>query len=180
MVGNHGRRALVVDHEAEVRLVEAHPESGRCHQCLDAVVEQCLLQLLPAFSRLSRAGLHVDPARLEPLRHPVRVADGQRIDDSVAGKQGNLLREPREALRLSGQPYGLKPERRAMEIASQHAQVRAEHDAKVRHDPVIRGRRRGEQPQVPGQRTGDSLNEAIVGPDVVPPVRDAMGLVDDQ
>lgn len=99
-----------MDHEAEIRLVEAHSESKRRHERLHLVVQQRPFQMLAVISGLPRVGFRLDPPRLEPFRHLVRVTDGERVDDPVAGEEGDLLGEPREALRLLGQPYRLKPE----------------------------------------------------------------------
>ena len=181
LVVRHDRaRCLVVDHEAEIRFVEAHPERGRRRQCLHAVLEQRLFKSLAPFSRLSGVGFHRQPLRPEPFRHPIRIPDGERVDDPAAGQSGKLLRKPRQPLRLAGQSYRLEHERRPVEIAPEHLQVRAEHRGEIAHHPIVRGRGGREKPEVRRKGACDPLDQPVVGPEVVAPVRDAVGFVDDE
>ena len=117
---------------------------------------------------------------MPPAGHLVRVAFSERIDDSVAGHAGNLFRKPRQPLRLPGQPYCLKQERRTAEIPARHLQVGAEHRAEVVHHPVVRSGGRRKQSEIPRQRAGNTLDQPVVRSEIVAPIGDAVGLVDDE
>ena len=114
---------------------------------------------------------------MEPFRHLVRVTDGECVDDPVAGEERDLLREPREALRLLGQTYRLKHERGAIEISTLHFQIGPEHVAKVFQYPIVCGRGRSKEPKVRRQGAGNTFNQPVVRPEVVSPIRDAVRLV---
>ena len=73
-----------MDHEGQIRLVEAHAQRRRRDQRLHPVLQQGLLQVGPALARLARVGGHVQAARPKPLRHLYRIAHRQRVDDPVA------------------------------------------------------------------------------------------------
>ena len=94
----------------------------------------------------------------------------------MAGQQGHLFREPCQALGLPRQPYRLKLEGWPVGITLLDFQIGTKHIAEIVHDPLVRGRGRGrgrrEQSEIRWQVTGDSFNQALVGPEVVPPIRD--------
>jgi hypothetical protein len=75
-----------VDDEAEIGLVEAHPEGDRRDQRLHLVADQRVLEHL-AVGRGHRAavGTGVDAAGLEPQSDPLRVGDREAVDDPAAG-----------------------------------------------------------------------------------------------
>ena len=120
VVRDRGPGSLEVDHEAEIRLVEAHPERRGGDQGLEIVVEQGLLQLGPLRSGLAGIRFDLDAASLKPLRNPLGVTHGQRVDDPVALDTGDVRREPGETLCLRGQANGLELERRPVQVATHH------------------------------------------------------------
>ena len=74
-----------MDDEAEIGLVESHPQRRRRHQSLDPVGEQVGFELF-ALSRVRRAGVGGDVmAQVFEQRGQVAGAgDGQRVDDAGA------------------------------------------------------------------------------------------------
>ena len=104
VVGDRRARALVVDDEAEVGLVEAHPEGDRRDQRLEPVREQVLLERLALLGGdVGAVRTGVDAAALEPARDPLGVGDREAVDDPGAGHRREVLGEPGEALRLVAQ-----------------------------------------------------------------------------
>ena len=180
VIGHRRPGRLIVDDEAEVGLVETHAERGRGHERLDAVFDQRPLQRLAPLSRLPRVGSDLQSPRPQPFGHPDGVADRQRIDDPAAGQPGQPFGEPGHALGLRGQADCLERERRAVEIAAQHRQVRAERRAEIVGHAVVRGRGRRQQAEVRREVADDAFDQAIVGPEIVPPVGDAMRFVHHQ
>jgi hypothetical protein len=110
VVGDRAPRSLVVDDEPQVRLVEAHAERDRRDERLDLARDQGVLEGL-ALRRceLRVVGAGIDAARPQPGRDPLRVGDGQAVDDAAAGQVRDVLREPRKAFRLVGEGDGLQP-----------------------------------------------------------------------
>jgi hypothetical protein len=86
--------------------------------------------------------------------------------------------QPSEALGGVELEHG-QVQRRAVEIAAQDHRVRPQLLCDVGDHPVVGGGRAGEDRHVaePGQDVADA---AVVGPEVVAPVGDAVRLVDDQ
>ena len=117
---------------------------------------------------------------MEPLGHLDRIADGERVDDAVAGQAGNLLGQPRETLRLSRQSHRLEHERGTVEIALHYLQVGPQHGSEILHHSIVCGRGRSKQPETCGKRAGNPLDQAVMRPEVVPPIRDAVRFVDDE
>jgi hypothetical protein len=85
VVGHRGPGRLVVEHEAEVGLVEAHPEGRGGHERLHLVRDQGVLELLPALRlRLAAVGVRVDPLRARERGDPGGVGDREHVDHTGA------------------------------------------------------------------------------------------------
>ncbi len=145
-----------------------------------AIVKKCLFEFGSSIARLARVGLDCESAGLEPLGDQSRVANRQRVDDAVSGQRGHLGRQPRQPLGLIRHPNGLQPERRPVQITPGYFERRPEHGLEIGHHPVVRRGGCGQETEVLGQGPGDAFQQAIVGPKVVTPIRNAMGLVDYQ
>ena len=99
------RRRLVVHDEPEIRLVIAHAESRGGDQRLDLVSQQPIFEMLAIgvriFELLVRHVAVVGPGLnsmlLKPSRDLVRIAPGQRTDDSGSGQGIHVIGQPREA-----------------------------------------------------------------------------------
>ena len=183
VVGDRAARALEVDDEAEVGLVVAHPQRARGDDALDLVGEQLPLDLDPLVGLdLARVGLALDPLRVEPVGDVERVPDRQAVDDPAAGQLRDPLRHPRHPLGLARQVADLEPQARAVEAAADRDQVlpRAELLLDVGDHPVVGRRRRAEHRGGLGQALDQPGDPPVVGAEVVAPVADAVGLVDDE
>ena len=178
VVGHHGTGGLVMDDEGEVRFVEAHPQGRGRHQRLHLVVEQGLLQLSPARSRLARIGLDLKPARPKPRRHRAGVTNCQRVDDAAPRQLRQPFRQPGEPLGLARKSYGLQRQRRPGQIAAGNREAGPEDFHQIVHDAVVRGRGRRQQAKVGREVVDDAFDQTVVRPEVVAPIRDAVRLVD--
>ena len=181
VVGDRRARPLVVDDPAEVRLVEAHPERDRRDERLHLTGDQRVLEPLALLGRERRVvGTGVDATRAQPGGDPLRVGDGQAIDDAAAGQVRDVLREPRQPLGLVGERDRPEPERRPCQRAADDPDALPELLGHVRDDPVVGRRRRREDRDRRREAAQDPPDPPVVGPEVVAPVADAVRLVDDE
>ena len=119
----------------------------------------------------------------EPLGDQVGVALGERVDDARALEPRQPGGEPGEPLGLPGQLDDLEaqagaPERPAVGAQRRGGVAGAQLRLDVGDHAVVGGRGRAEHGDAVGQPL-EHLGEApVVGPEVVPPVGDAVRLVD--
>ena len=181
VVRDHRAGRLVVDDEPEVRLVVAHAERAGGHDRLEVVAQQLLLDLDPAFALdLAAVGLGGDAPVRQPVGDDLRVALGERVHDPGARELRQVRREPGQPVGLAGQLHHLEAQARAAERAAVRLDGRAELLLDVGDHPIVGGRGRAEHRDTVGQPF-DHLSEApVIGPEVMPPVADAVRLVDDQ
>ncbi len=178
-----GRRAEVHD-EAEVRLVEPHAQRAGGHQRLDPVRQQVRLRGQPLL-RIGLAGVGRDrePALAQELRDLLRGGDGERVHDPGARQLRQVRGEPPQPLRGRRQPHHRQPQALPVQRAAQHQRLPGREPqllGDVADHPVVR-RRRGGQHRDPRRQLGDQRAQpAVVGPEVVPPVRHAVRLVHHQ
>jgi hypothetical protein len=181
VVGNRAARSLVVDDEAEIRLVEAHPQRHRRHEGLHLTPDQRVLERLALRGGqgcVVRAG--VDAPRLQPAGDPRRVGDREAVDDAAAGELRELLGKPGEALGLVAEDDRVEAQALARQWAADDGDVTAELLGDVGDDPVVGGRGRRQDRHGGRELAEDPADPAVVGPEVVAPVGDAVGLVDDE
>ena len=167
---------VVVDDEADVRLVDAHAEGDGGHDHPDLLHQELVLVLrarLRIQARVVRQGL--DAVDAQQLRHLLHLLAAEAVDD--AGLAGVLADELDQVLLRVHLVADLVVEVRAVEGGLEHGRVR---DAEVLEDVALHlGRRRGGQgddgrpPDLVHQRT----DAAVLRPEIVPPLRDAVGLV---
>ena len=81
---------------------------------------------------------------------------------------------------MPGHPDRLEHQRRAGQIAARDRDAGAEHRAEIDHRPVVRGGGGREQPEVRRKGAGDAFKPPVIGPEIVPPVGNAVRFVDDQ
>jgi hypothetical protein len=198
VVGDDRAGRLVVHDELQVRLVVAHPQRAGRDERLDVVAQQPLLGGDPPLGLLLAAvGQRRDVVRGQEGGDLLGVALGQRVDDPRAGQARQVLDQPGEPLRGARQLQRLQPQAGAAERAAVGAQARVGDAGRgraggglaralpqlVEHvgdDAVVGGRGRAEHGDARGQRGEHVLDTAVVGPEVVAPVRDAVRLVDHQ
>ena len=98
------------------------------------------------------------------------------------GSFGRCVGEPGQPVGLRGQLDDLEAQRRAQRpaVGAQRARCRAELLGDVGHHAVVRRRRRAEHGHALGQPREHVRDAPVVGPEVVPPVADAVRLVDDE
>ena len=180
IVGHAGAGCLIVDDECQIRLVESHAKGRGRHQRLHVVVEQRLLQRLPGRAGLAGVGRHFDVARQEPGRDHLGVSHRQRVDDTAPRQRRQSLGQPGEAFSLTGHADGLERQRRPIQIAPQHLEVRSQDRLEISHHASVGGGGGRQQAKIGRQDTHGALDQTIVGAEVVAPVGDAVGLVDDE
>ncbi len=129
---------------------------------------------------LAGVGAGLDALRAQPLGDPVRVGDGERVDDAGAGQRRQHLREPGEPVGLGAQLDRVEGEALAVERAADGEELLAELRLDVGDDPVVRGGGRAEDGDAAGEEVEDAGEAAVVGAEVVAPVADAVHLVDDE
>ena len=125
------------------------------------------------------------PAPAQPLGDHLGVALGEAVDDPGAVELGQPAREPGQAGGLGRQLADLEAQRAPRERAAVDGELLAprahgELLGDVGDDAVV-GRRRGAQHgDVVGEAEQHVADAPVVRAEVVPPVRDAVRLVDDE
>ena len=185
VVGDDAAGRLVVDDEAEVGLVVAHPQRAGGDHRLEVVAQQPLLDLDAGLGRAVPAvGLGGDPVAAQPLRHQVGVALGERVDDPRARQLRQVLDEPGEPVGLAGEVDDLEAQAGAAERPAVGAQRGGAADAQLLLDvadhAVVGGRGRAQHRHALRQPLEHVGDPPVVGPEVVAPVGDAVRLVDHQ
>lgn len=172
-------------HEAEVGLVEAHPEGGGRHQCLHPVGLEVVLGLLAVrVLRLARVRGDRVPAVPQVGGDLLGRRHGQRVDDPGARQLPEVVGEPGQPVRRVGQGQHRQAQALPVEGAAQDQRVGAGPGAQLfgdvgRHAGVGRGGR-GQDRDARREVGEHGAQPAVVGPEVVAPVGDAVGLVHDE
>ena len=181
VVGDGGARRLEVDDEAEVGLVVTHPERGGGDERLDLVALQPAFRLDPGVAvEAAEVAVDVEAAVDEPFGDVLGVAHREAVDDPRAGELLERRGEPGQPLGLAVQPQRAEGEAVATERAAERGELGAELFTDVGDDPIVRRRRASEHRHGGGVEPVDDLADpAVVGPEVVTPVGDAVDLVDD-
>ena len=192
VVGDGGGRGAEVHDEREVGLVEAHAERGRRDQGLDPVLLEVLLELLP-LGGVGAPGVGGDREARAPelLGHLLGRGHGEAVDDARPLDVLQRLDEPRHPRGLVGELEHGEVQRLAVQPAPQHEHVlvgggvaagrgavHAELLGDVGGDAGVGGGRRGEDGDARRQVGEQGADAAVVGPEVVAPVGDAVRLVD--
>ena len=170
-----------MEDEAHVRLVDPHAEGGGGDDRLDLVVHEAVLQLHPSLRAEPRVvGLGGD-ARLPQLRGQLlaRFAGGDVDDAGLLGLGDGLDQRPLFAVLLA-EAVHREVEVRAVEAADEHRRVL--HPQPLDDLATDRGRGgRGQRQQGRvAELVGEGAEAEVVGAEVVPPLADAVRLVDDQ
>ncbi len=170
-----------MDDEGEVGFVETHAERGGGRHDLHVVVEQLRLDGEPRLGvAVTRVGHGRDALVAQPVGDDSSVADGEAVHDAGTRQVGNDGGQPRQPLCLRGQVDDPQRQTGAGERAAQDQQVVTELTGHIGHHPVVRGRGAGQHGHTGRQHLEHARDASIVGPEVVTPVADAMGLVDDE
>ena len=167
------------------------PERAGRDERLDLPGSELLLEGEP-LGGVGLAGVRRDvvTARAQEVGDLLGGRDREAVDDPRTGLLGEMVGQPAEALLGRGQTHDAEPERLAVERSAQHqhlgTQALAGHAARaqllgdVGTHPGVGGRRGGEHRDAGGQVGQEGADTAVVGPEVVAPVGDAVGLVDHQ
>ena len=120
------------------------------------------------------------PRRAQVVRDLLGRGHGEAVDDADARLLGEVVGQPGEPLLGRAQPDHPEPQRLAVERAPQRQRVGAELLGDVVGHPLVGGGGGGQHRDAVGQVAEEGADPAVVGPEVVAPVGDAVGLVDDQ
>ena len=188
VVGHRRVRRADVDDEGQVGLVEAHAQRAGRHQRLDPVGLEVLLQPL-ALGRLrpARVGGHVEPGLAQALGDLEGGAHGEAVDDARARRGAQVAGQPGQAGRRVGQEEGAQVERVALQGAAQDEDLGGplargapgQLLGDVVGHPLVRRGGGGQDGRARGQLGQQGADAPVVGAEVVPPVGDAVRLVDD-
>ena len=168
--------------EAEVRLVEPHAQRRGGDQRLDPVGQQIGFQLF-AFGGFGGSGVggHLVALLTQQRRDVAGLRNGQGVDDARAGKRIDMRGKPSRALRRAAGLHHRQPQRLAVQPAAQHQGVLpptpncVATSATTRSLAVAVVASTGTSAPSSADQGADT---AVVGPEVVAPVRDAVRLVD--
>ena len=170
-------RQIDVQHEAHIGLVDAHAEGDGGHH------DQALLMLEAALIFFPRLHLHAgvvgqggEAVGVEGGGDVVRLALGEAIDDAALAPTG--VEEAQHLLRRAGLLGGAIADVGAVE-AGDEAVVSA--DLQMVDDLRSRGRirRRGERnARQVGEHVHEAGEGAVFGPEIMAPLRKAVGLID--
>ena len=165
--------------EADVRLVDAHAEGGRCDHNGRATGDEGLLHARP-FRRLEArvVVLRADPVAPQRPRDLLAGAPRARVDDRHAVRHGAQPPEqaPKALLGVLG-PLDVVAEVRPVD-ARPHELERTAERLRDRIGVRRRGRRRHAEHRGNAEVVERATDEEVVGPEVVAPHRDAVHLVD--
>ena len=120
------------------------------------------------------------PCERRNVGDALRVGDRQAVDDAAPRHQRELLRQPGEALRLVLEDDRVELERVARQRAAEHDGALAELFGDVGDHAIVRRRGRREDRHAGVQELEDATDPPVVGAEIVAPVGDAVGLVDDE
>ena len=177
VVGLDRLRHVQMNHAPHVGLVDAHPERDRRTDHRHLVARELVLHLLAQRARQTRViRLRRNPRIAQTLRRGLRVHPPQRVDDR---------RRLRIARQQPHQPFGRlllrhHPIRQVGPVVARTELADARppellHD--VRRHPIRRRRRQRRHRRI--RETTRQLRELpVVGPKLVPPLRDAVRLID--
>ena len=180
VVGDGRAGRLEVDDEAEVGFVVAHPEGSGRDERLDLVG----LEFAFGFDaglvvERSEVGLDLDALRREPGRHVLDVAHGEAVDDAGAVELGERVGEPGEAFGLAVEADRAERETLTAQRSAERGELGAELVGHVVDDAVVgRGGAAEDRHRRSGEAVDDAPDAAVVGPEVVAPVGDAVHLID--
>lgn len=165
--------------KAQIRFVEAHAQRRGGDERLDLIGQQCGFQSL-ALGRIGLPGVGGDmvPMRIEHIGEIVRGGDGERVNDAGARQFVQPPAEPGGALHRIGNAHHRQVQRFAIQPAAQNQSVGADLGRHVGDDAIIGGGRGGEHRHIRAEIGDERADSAIVGPEVMAPVRDAVRLVD--
>ena len=186
IIVNHRSRALKMDNELEVRLIEPHTQRDRRNQHLELILEQFLLQLLATRRAFFLAvnirviGFGSDVVDPQPFCHPFGIPLRQRVNDSAAVKIRNRLRQPSHPRSGARHLDVLQLETLPHERSTHNLNACPELRGHVINHTVIGRRCCRENRNVARQRLQDIDNSPVVGAELVPPIRYAVSLIDDE
>ena len=133
-----------------------------------------------ASSGLPAVGDGGDPPGGEPAGHPLGVANGEAVHDARPRQAGDRLRQPRQPLRLGTDVEDVEAEAVPRQGSAHRHQVGAELGGDVGHHPVVGGGGAAQDGDAGRQEVEHPHQPAVVGTEIVAPVGDAVGLVDDE
>ena len=173
-----------MDDEAQVGFVEPHPQRAGRHQRLDPVVAQRFLEPQPV-DRVGTSGVGRHVVARPPQRggHVLGARHGQRVDDAAAGEIAEVGHQPGQPLLGGAEREDPQPQRVASQPAPKGEHVVSTGAQLLGHvgdDPRVGRGGGGEDRRVRRQRGQQVADAPVVGPEVVTPVADAVGLVDDE
>jgi hypothetical protein len=108
--------------------------------------------------------------------------DGQGVDDAGPGQARQVVTEPTQPVRRIRQVEHGQPQRLPVERPAQHQGIagRIQLLRDIGDHPGVRGRGRRQHRRARQQAGQEGAQPPVVGTEVVPPVRHAVRLVDDQ
>lgn len=176
-----------MDDEAEIGFVESHAERRGGDEGLDPVGEQVGLGGL-AVGVLGAAGVGGDPvaAGAQVGGDLLGGGDGEGVDDAGPRQLLQMSVEPGEPVGGVGQAQDGEPQALAFQRAAQYegaavgAAAGLQLFGDVGGDAGVGGRGGGQHRHPGGQLGQQGAQPPVVGTEVVPPVGDAVRLVDDQ
>ncbi len=170
--------------EAQVRFVEAHAQRACGDESLDFVAAQGFFQPLPIL-RVRPPGVcrHLGPHRTQRLSGVLSGRDRQAVDDSAAGQITQMSHQPRDPLLRSQRGQHPQPQRRTRQRPPDRGD-RSPADPQllldISHHALVGGGSGRQHRRPLWEVLQQGPDSPVVRPEVVPPVADAVRLVNDQ
>ena len=171
--------------KTQIRLIKTHTEGTRRNKSLHPVFLERLLCNQPLI-RVSFTGVskHLVAAGTQSICGIFCRRDSQRVDNARTGQAVQVREQPTDALRLMGQGQNAQAQGLAGQRTTQHMHgcggIGAELFGDIAANAVIRGCGSRQHRHTHRQRSNERTNTAVVGAEVMAPVRNTVRLINDE
>ena len=185
VVAHRRRRRAQVHDKTQIGLIKTHTEGTRCNKSLHPVFLERLLRNQPLI-RVSFTGVceHLVAAGTQGVCGIFCRRDSQRVDNARTGQAVQVREQPADALRFIRQGQNAQAQGLAGQRTAQHmhgcAGIGTELFGNIAANTVIRGCGSRQHRHARRQRFDERTNTAVVGAEVMAPVRNTVRLINNE